>query len=937
MLIPIDGYKHATQPIRGNGRRHKGNQKVGRAVPAVYSMNLWKILLISIYFLFLSGVEEVYSADDRPPQFFQQSQDKRINELYRYYQADARRSHAQPDTPAFSDLPDVLQAMIDQGQTSLLDELLNRAQKILFQQVWSYDLPMDFFVGSRENPPAEQIAALLVQAEISGQITDGALVDIIAYLDGYSGEDWYERFGATGLYSHLRELQRNNTLVRGAWWYYRGRLSHYAVDPDIALKSIEQKDLISALKKSYHQLSSLINSGSQNQSASAHIQLKQVMLARVLGEYEVSYLQNAQNQLSSLKKMPLDIELTCQLKVESLRCSFKRDKSSLSVIKQSLQEVAELNDWLNDNQTKLENFDTKKLQLALWESCLLQHRQRLLSPRSVPPEQLYLTNRRFLEPLIRLGEQTEKLRPVIQELAGARLAVVLGDRIHSDDDVYVDGLLRNWNDFELLALARYFQNRESPSYELSLRVYRYFIEHQSDENKNYPQVLFSVGFCHYRQGLSQEPQLVTATGARHVVAAVKYWHQLAREYPQWISGDHPQQINAAHAAEQAVTLAYNLFVQNPQQYTEIALEVLPTFVGRIESGKTQPVGPYADTEAARKFRYHYAYILQTAQKYEQAADMYAAVPDEDTNKTAARYYALFSRLQPYLQDDTKAEQRMHVYPTMIKELNQFIDNHPGNPLTGQAIFLMVQIYQQLDQIEPALRYAHRALRVDSGNRRLQVLCLNLLNQQRPTFLKLHARGEHRELMQLLSVSLPLAQATFNSFIGADPNNIEAELSDEHFSLVARALAEQLCLAAVTSIEDTSKTAPEVKSGDSSPFHDNAMVEQLLNHLGQDKAISSQLWYVRCQAQLSFARGEYVEAQKLWYQIRGATRNAQDDDKAYFWWEARYFGLRCLLQTGNPQEVIHVIDVLLQSRPDAKSAWIVRLHELKEQARNLSEK
>jgi hypothetical protein len=101
----------------------------------------------------------------------------------------------------------------------------------------------------------------------------------------------------------------------------------------------------------------------------------------------------------------------------------------------------------------------------------------------------------------------------------------------------------------------------------------------------------------------------------------------------------------------------------------------------------------------------------------------------------------------------------------------------------------------------------------------------------------------------------------------------------------------------------------------------------------NEVLSRSLWFVRCQALLAFAQDNFTDSQKLWYSIRQTTDKSGDENARYHWWEARYFGLRCLLNQNKQKKVVHVIEVLKISESDPHPDWMKQIHKLYLSAQN----
>lgn len=85
-------------------------------------------------------------------------------------------------------------------------------------------------------------------------------------------------------------------------------------------------------------------------------------------------------------------------------------------------------------------------------------------------------------------------------------------------------------------------------------------------------------------------------------------------------------------------------------------------------------------------------------------------------------------------------------------------------------------------------------------------------------------------------------------------------------------------------------------------------------------------WVRAQARVLTARGEWTRAAECWQQIATALRDGPD---AWAWWQARYWQTWCHAQRPgmDGETVRHAVEVLLSSRPDGPAFWKTRLAAL----------
>ncbi len=130
--------------------------------------------------------------------------------------------------------------------------------------------------------------------------------------------------------------------------------------------------------------------------------------------------------------------------------------------------------------------------------------------------------------------------------------------------------------------------------------------------------------------------------------------------------------------------------------------------------------------------------------------------------------------------------------------------------------------------------------------------------------------------------------------------------------------EYLCLAAVTAADDLPKPNSQW----------NREAEKWFLKLDNIPSINRQLWFVRCRALYDFAAGEYRASQQRFLQVRTAAADSKNPDHQYLWWEARYYGLRCLIAQNQTQQAQHALDLLLNTQPIGHPDWLNRIKQLK---------
>jgi len=856
-------------------------------------------------------------------------EDKRLTELYLHYKAQTPRAAEQDTAVALRDLPGPLQTMIEQGKTGLLDEILTTAQTMLAQQAPDLFMPVEFFSADAAAGSAEELAHLLDKTSSYLKIAEGAITDLHHYLDWYPDNDWSRRFGDNGFYDHLCQLRQSLILTKAMLSYYQAGLRRYESDGGKDVVTKNDPDL--ELKQSFQELTELHNSSGhlfvyngkdQTQDSTqdptqdqdrgqaqaepnditaglVNLRFWLVRLARSLACDEPKYLDQFRQYLNLSIQLPTSAELGYEIRLESLHYTVLTNDD----VNATESRIRKLEKWLKAIEQQIENYPVKLLQLYLLE-------YKLCKPYGKSMQSIFGR-------LAALAQQYPQLCPTVSTFIAGCLHEPFITATETDQ------FTRDWSDFDLLALGRYYQTTRpragGPSVkdccDLAIRLYESVLRSRASKNPHYPQVLYDLALCHYQLAEHYRQLDDDENAVKETIMAINNWDRLAREFPAWSASGDSEQISSAEAARLGGSLSYNLFVTDPERYGDLARRTLATFVGQIKPGQAVPDGPFAQTDAAKQYRYHYGMTLRQGEHYEQAADMFAAVDDDDPHKFAARYWAIHCRYYHY-QNDNSPTAPANINQQCIGELTALIEDNPADPLTINATLLLTHIFQQEERISTAIEVVGKALQVHPDSAQLIVTALNLLQRQQADLLSLHALGPSRkeELIRHLTNSLPLAQKISRS--------LKPDVNDEQTILASRVFLEQVTLASVTFVEN-----PRPRDFDQMLQEADALMTQL----EQYPVLKRSLWLIRCRALLTFARGDYGDSQQLWYRIRRSTEKATDETMRYYWWEARYFGLCCLPAGGDLQNTAHTIDVLIRSRPDYTGPWIERLKLLRQQA------
>ncbi|MFH1370724.1 MAG: hypothetical protein ABII09_05505 [Planctomycetota bacterium] len=112
-----------------------------------------------------------------------------------------------------------------------------------------------------------------------------------------------------------------------------------------------------------------------------------------------------------------------------------------------------------------------------------------------------------------------------------------------------------------------------------------------------------------------------------------------------------------------------------------------------------------------------------------------------------------------------------------------------------------------------------------------------------------------------------------------------------------------------------------------------LAQSLLNLLADENDIG----WLRPQARLLMARGEFEQSAKLWARITELRRNDMTElnRKSYGWWQAKFYELDCLAKSpdADKQNIAHTIDVLFNSLSYIPPLWAQKLELLKKQLPN----
>ena len=878
---------------------------------------------IPIFFSMMVLCSSVFAEEKPSASIPKVSQDPRLGSLISRY---GRFPYAAPKIAVEGELPASLRLMVKSGQTDLLDELGKTCRILLFQQAATYDLPIDLFGDYPANPPAEQLRDVLDTTWDYLRMTQGVIADLNSFLDWYSGDDWERRFGGAGFYQRLRQFDRDVRFWMAVYWYYQGRIGQ--LPSENGTPSGTRDERIKNLKESFETVKQYLADSNQKPDGLSFLKLWSIRLGRVLAEYEPTYYETVRRQLELVLKSPLEPERQYGFRLESLRCALSAPAIRASELGTLILQVHQFRGWLELNQYSILQSKKKFLELAFLESVLHQKRRTLTA--SVPRlrERAYLSNRTYLKPLIDLAEREAEFTSLIQEIIAARLAASV-QALEKNQEKDWARHIRNGTEFELLSLARYYRNQSPPEFAKAQQVYEIIIQTRTNGHDKMAEVLYDAALCCYQQAQPDENHHGKAEDRRHLVQAISYWNRLARTFPRWSGTTDPQTVNAYQAAVRSAAWAYRLSNEFPVQYAELARETVAILVGSISSVGAEPTGPFAATPAARQYRYYYALVLFSLADYDRAADWFAAVPREDPRRQAARYYAIHCRYQQTRMDGQNRDESLRQYKSWIAELEILLQEKLSETVGNQVVNLLIQLYQEMNQTDGVLHAVAQTLQKNRNQPQWITLALKIFQEQKSILLQLHAEAKYVALSNKLAQALPAAQIVYDILQSESAESIPS-LAQQKLP-ATRNYLEQFCLAAVT-VSDYREThsLPPLRQLIS-------QADTAISSVRNDPSCANQVWFVRCRAQMAFVQMEFEQSRQYWHQIRSAVAEKNDEHSKYFWWESRYFSLRCLMQLNRTEEAEHVIDVLLRSHPNETTPWMARFMNLQTEPKATSKK
>ncbi|MCK5114708.1 MAG: hypothetical protein KAR11_08110, partial [Phycisphaerae bacterium] len=667
-------------------------------------------------------------------------------QLFEYYLG-------QPDDLEGADsLPAVLEGMAKSGSCDVLEKVLAGAGVKLFERAGNLELSMGLFFFGQMNPAKDELDELLGKANDELLVAEGGVKDLLQWLDNYGGEDWDRRFGQTGFYERLLQIRHNVLVSRAAWLFFRASVDHYGSARATGNQNHHGEKLYGRMTEVIQRLSELIDNAEQSDAAreTVHfLHLWQARMFRVMSCYQEQFLQEAQRQGQVALKSRPEPDIEFALRFEMLRCDLHNPPKVTGDFDAVFAEIARLRGWLRNSPMK--DSSAELFQMAVLESILLQKKQKQVNSAESLGPRGYLSNRRYLLPLIELADRDERMRRSVAQLVCRRLAVLIGQLDQPGDHSQWVVCLRTAGDFELLNLAQYYSGAGSGrDYRKAILIFEIFLQQRPANHEKFPDVLYEIGLCN-RKLADELGQAGMQASLLRKVAAIEYWNRLGRDFPRWQSKKNGVVILSGIVQSRSAGLVWELFCADEKRFTKLASQTLELLVGRYETKSGTLMGDYCQLADSLSYRYHYGLVLRSAGQFSKAARILKLVPTDDPHKPAACYYAAICLLKLCSAEDLPQADRNRLRAQTTAELAHLVEDERNQSafFYRSAVLQLVRMYQEGSQAGKAMRVLRQTIAAGQQDDQLINLGMNLVSGQRRRWLDYHSNNQRAELLELL--------------------------------------------------------------------------------------------------------------------------------------------------------------------------------------------
>ncbi len=688
-----------------------------------------------------------------------------------------------------------------------------------------------------------------------------AAEELYTYLDGYDGEDWETRFGASGFYDELMRLRLRLGFLDAAWRYYAAWGKTFSASSPPSTSAADIHASLVLCQKRFETLATDVKKESL-----AEMLFWQGRVQALMAYRQSARAEKADKYFQQAARQTLSPELSWTI----------------------LYEQTQLGLW----QSKPVRENIKPLELLL-----AQHSDKISLPAC---KQVCLA---LLQGELRGGSFTplqELLRSKVylRDEGEALLGVFLAQELAKVQDTSV--WIAQHEPWEIKITAERLRQMNPPDRLHAALLYEAGIDRIVDNassEKSY--LLFRAGQCRYQL---IDFKRFDAADRQHAEHVVQHWSKLA-EYPQWSISDEAHSYDSLSALTTAADLSLQLYAAQPNKFTELAKKTLGLLVGRFEKESSVPLGPFAESDAAKKRRYYFAALLENLGEYALAAQWFEAVGQDDSYFDQARYHAIYCRYQ--LSESSASAADVRQRRRWIDDLRQLAEKAKStqqSDLWPAVSLLMVKIYESLNEpmlgltiLQDVMEASEKSTTAEAG--------LSFLTR-RTTYVGSMLREDRTEnLRSYLLAAVPVSREIYRSLKNSSQNDYTAtaqRLYLEHLALLnayARRLNWQM--------PDNLSCLDEFK--------------QELEQINPASATSEWLWLWKVQGLAAYAMGDYPASQEAWQKVR-ACSDPDKGEESDSWWLARVWSLRCLAAQNRDEDLRHVIDVLRRSRSTLPEGW-----------------
>ncbi len=446
--------------------------------------------------------------------------------------------------------------------------------------------------------------------------------------------------------------------------------------------------------------------------------------------------------------------------------------------------------------------------------------------------------------------------------------------------------LAKWDNSVLLAVGKSMQFAQEPDCKAAKIIYDIIAATELYNQQEYAQMLFFRSQCQiWQDQVSVSDQLAAVADIALLLGRCNN-----------IPGDIPSR---SEQFKLLLALADAYIKFDNADLTEL-LRILKPLAGNQQEAINRTTVAYVPDE----FSFFYASILERQGQFREAARCFANIREQSLTRLATfhRAYCLF-------RDGDIAADKREYYEQVVRPLRELItpdDSLDNIDIQATELLAVICIDSQWDEL-----FYDRIMPV-----------LEKLEPEKAEF--------------LVNRTLGFLAGQIDSL-----RRIAASGSDRDFNLIHDRIFKLAVIVLEKSLPSTktrvSELFSEIASYRLSYNAGSASLDSELKLIGPllDKVTvfltTDSLASVRISAFVDIMNKKYNSARNRWHKIRSVT----SEQSGYLFWEARFWGIFCLILDNQRSEAIHAIDVL-QAEIDNeaeneniwRSLWLDRIKELK---------